>query len=50
MLLLMAVIEINGTYVRVYDNPPTALEFLRTSVQSNRPAIIKGRKIHVLLV
>ncbi|KAG1504205.1 hypothetical protein G6F54_001168 [Rhizopus delemar] len=42
----MTVIEINGTYVRVYDNPPTALEFLRTSVQSNRPAIIKGAFDH----
>ncbi|GAA5801197.1 hypothetical protein HPULCUR_006640 [Helicostylum pulchrum] len=34
--------DINGTYVHVYEKPPTALEFLRTSVHPNRPAVIKG--------
>ncbi|KAK4515909.1 uncharacterized protein ATC70_010867 [Mucor velutinosus] len=34
--------DINGTYVQVYEKPPTALEFLRGSVQPNRPAVIKG--------
>ena len=28
--------------MQVYEKPPTALEFLRDSVQPNRPAIIKG--------
>lgn len=28
--------------MQVYEKPPTALEFLRGSVQPNRPAIIKG--------
>lgn len=35
-------VDINGTYVQVYEKPPTALEFLRGSVQPNRPAVIKG--------
>ncbi|KAL0081388.1 jmjC domain-containing protein 7 [Phycomyces blakesleeanus] len=34
--------EMCGSYVHVYQKPPTPLEFLRTSVHPNRPAIIKG--------
>lgn len=41
-LSLNTCIDINGTYVQVYEKPPTALEFLRGSVQPNRPAVIKG--------
>ncbi|CAO3660885.1 unnamed protein product [Rhizopus microsporus] len=38
--------DINGTFIHIYDNPPTPLEFLRTSVHPNRPAIIKGAFDH----
>lgn len=34
--------DLNGNHVHVYPKPPTPLEFLRTSVHPNRPAIIKG--------
>ncbi|KAI9023501.1 cupin-like domain-containing protein [Phycomyces nitens] len=34
--------EMCGSHVHVYPKPPTALEFLRTSVHPNRPAVIKG--------
>ncbi|KAG2205500.1 hypothetical protein INT47_005874 [Mucor saturninus] len=34
--------DINGTHVHVYPKPPTALEFLRTSIHPNRPALIQG--------
>ena len=41
----LILLDINGTYVHVYEKPPTALEFLRTSVHPNRPAVIKSKKL-----
>lgn len=38
--------DLNGNHVHVYPKPPTPLEFLRTSVHPNRPAIIKGAFEH----
>ncbi|KAI7901958.1 JMJD7-PLA2G4B protein-like protein [Cokeromyces recurvatus] len=38
--------DINGTHVHVYERPPSAIEFLRSSVHPNRPAIIKGAIDH----
>ncbi|KAI8082624.1 jmjC domain-containing protein 7 [Gilbertella persicaria] len=38
--------DINGTHIHIYESPPSALEFLRTSVHPNRPAIIKGAFDH----
>lgn len=37
-------LDINGTHVHVYPKPPTALEFLRTSVHPNRPALVQGER------
>ncbi|KAL1926170.1 hypothetical protein VTP01DRAFT_6035 [Rhizomucor pusillus] len=33
--------DINGTHFNVYEQPPSALEFLRENVHPNRPALIK---------
>ncbi|KAI9311097.1 putative phospholipase, partial [Dichotomocladium elegans] len=38
--------DINGTYVHVYENPPSPLEFLRNCVHPNRPALIKNAISH----
>ncbi|ORY96542.1 putative pla2g4b [Syncephalastrum racemosum] len=38
--------EINGSFVQVFEKPPTPLEFLRECVHPNRPALIKDAFSH----
>ncbi|KAI9259336.1 cupin-like domain-containing protein [Sporodiniella umbellata] len=38
--------EINGDYVHIYPSPPSPLEFIKTSVHPNRPAIIQNAFNH----